>query len=222
MVVAAVAFTLLTFGLLAQESAAMTTYSGDCSFKGITHAFPGAHWIPVPGGYEQEASGHCTGTLDGSPFDGPISMHMRADMHAPMSCAGGYWLEGGPLYITFLKYPPPAAAPPAKASAKAAGAKERRTSKKRHRRRHRHPSKPPPVPAPPPEPPENPVLAVWTYDLHAPPGMAAVGYSGAYRGWAVGTNHLDTPPSTIDECNGPGVHEIGFDGTFSTIQELHG
>jgi hypothetical protein len=203
-VVVALGLALLASGALAQESAAMTTYAGDCSFKGMTHAFPGAHWLPVPGYYIQDGSGHCKGTLDGKPFDGAISFYTKVNMDAPMSCAGGYWLGGGPLYITFLVHPPAAPA--------SARSTERTTSKKKkHPRRRRHH-----------RPPENPVMAVWTYDLHSPPGMAELAYQGVYRGWAVGTNHLDTPPSTIDDCNGPGVHEIGFDGTFTTVQDLHG
>src|SRR5947207_8142801 len=137
----------VAFGLLAQPSAAMTSFEGSCESRAFVENFPGRTFVPVPSGYAFHTVGHCKGTLDGAPFDGPVKMDLYADMKTLMSCEFGYSTDGGPIYYTFLTggsnagIPATAHSPSAQSSStpslSRARARAHARPKKAHRRKHR-------------------------------------------------------------------------------------
>jgi hypothetical protein len=224
------ALAALILGVLAAPGAAMTTFAGSCSWNGISEIYPKAQIVPVPSGYKTSGQGNCKGTLDDAPFDGPVKIDVYADMHTPMSCAGGYSTQGGPFYITFITGPARPQPPPAGENRSTSTHAARKTHRRHHRRvRTRragaHAAANGPGLGEPPTAPqsaENPVLATWTDEAHVFPGEVVVDYWGAYRGLAVGHNRFESDENGLRQCFGEGLPTTRVVGTFSTIEELRG
>jgi hypothetical protein len=239
----------VALGILAQPSAAMTTFSGSCESRTWVSNFPGRTVLPIPSGYAYHGTGHCKGTLNGAPFDGPVQMDLHADMKTLMSCEFGYSTDGGPLYYTFLTggskagipaaaHPPSAqtssAAPPPRLSRAERRAKAHAARKKGHRRKHRKRKKPrrhspaaatssTPAPAPAAaEPPQNPVLAMWVTEVHT--GTQIVNnFFGAYRGYGEGLMQFEPGPENLGDCiSHEGNAGLWTHGTMNTITEMRG
>src|SRR5436190_9677284 len=127
------------FGLLAQPSAAVTTWSGSCTYRGWNQFWPGRTWVPQPSGYHWVAQGPCKGTLNGAPFDGQGTIDLYADMKQPMGCAVGGSTYGGPMYMTFLTGAGKSAGSPGAATQTRPSSEAKPHSKKRksHRRKRK-------------------------------------------------------------------------------------
>src|SRR5947207_250240 len=83
------------FGLLAQPSAAVTTWSGSCTYRGWNQFWPGRTWVPHPSGYHWVAQGPCEGSLNGAPFDGQGTIDLYADIKQAVGGALGAATYGG-------------------------------------------------------------------------------------------------------------------------------
>lgn len=79
--------------------ASATTWDGSCQMNGQVDSQP-YHLVPESRDYVSHASGTCTGTLNGKPYDGPAQTFLDGRMGKPMSCeAGGS--NGVPGWIYF-------------------------------------------------------------------------------------------------------------------------
>jgi hypothetical protein len=238
----------VALGVLAQPSVAMTTFSGSCESRTLVHNFGGTKLVPTGGGFTYHGLGHCKGTLNGAPFDGPVQLDIYANMSSVQSCPTGYATDAGPLYYTFLtggsNAGVPAGAHPASAQTSSAApapslsrartrverqAKAHASRRKGHRRKHRKKSRPhrttpaatsthAPVT---PEPRQNPVLAMWLNEASAGP-MVVNYFYGAYRGWATGTAQIETGPENLPQCVNGGNTDLWIRSTMHTITEIRG
>jgi hypothetical protein len=78
----------LTLGAAATDASA-TTFEGACQMQGLISYERPYTLIPWNNGYTAHASGTCTGTLDGKPYDGPAGIDVDARMNKPMACEVG-------------------------------------------------------------------------------------------------------------------------------------
>lgn len=79
------ALTALAF-TAAAPSASAETFDGTCAMRG--KVVPTVPYTFVPKSMDAEvfASGTCTGTLEGRPYDGPAHVYVDGRMDLPMSC----------------------------------------------------------------------------------------------------------------------------------------
>ncbi|HEX8066546.1 MAG TPA: hypothetical protein VF520_08470 [Thermoleophilaceae bacterium] len=87
-------FTLLAVAVGAMlaalpASASATVYSGTCQMEGTLQT-PEYSLVIHPRDYFLRATGSCTGTLDGAPYDGPAAVTLDGRMQKPMSCFTGF------------------------------------------------------------------------------------------------------------------------------------
>jgi hypothetical protein len=69
--------------------ASATTWSGSCDLNGKTTMLEPYHLTIEGRDYQSQASGTCTGTLNGKPYDGPAQGYIDGRMNKPMSCEAG-------------------------------------------------------------------------------------------------------------------------------------
>lgn len=200
-VVVLVVSNVLTFGLLAEPSMGMTTWSGTCTYKGWSQFWPKRRWVPVPSGYHYRGRGQCEGILNGKPFKGRSVIDNYADMKQPMGCPFGGSTYGGPVYMTFVTddepYPPADEDPP----------------------------RPPPSDEPTPQPPAPntgyPVLQGWTDEVSALHFIESDLF-GAYRGVGVGHGQMEQDPDQVRQCSEEGIPGLMLTTTYKTVTELRG
>jgi hypothetical protein len=70
-------------------AAGATTWAGSCELKGEVDMLQPYHLLPENRDYVSFASGTCTGTLNGKPYDGPAQLFNDGRMNKPMSCTTG-------------------------------------------------------------------------------------------------------------------------------------
>ena len=75
--------------LASAPSASATTFSGDCNMAGTITVRKPYTIVVTNNDYEARAAGTCTGTVNGSPYDGPASVYIDGRMNKPMSCEAG-------------------------------------------------------------------------------------------------------------------------------------
>jgi hypothetical protein len=66
-----------------------TTWTGSCTMTGTWHMLDPYTLVPQTRRWQTDATGTCTGTLDGHPYDGPAKMLIDGRMGEPMSCELG-------------------------------------------------------------------------------------------------------------------------------------
>src|SRR5204863_1487744 len=93
---------VLMLGPLAQPSTAETSFSGSCTYETSAQFWPPQKLTPAPSGFYSPSTGHCKGTLDGAPFDGPSTLETYANMEQQSSCEVGAGTNMGPTYMTFV------------------------------------------------------------------------------------------------------------------------
>ncbi len=82
------AITTVLLGASASGASA-TTWAGSCNASGTIYFTPPYTLIVQHHDYEVFGSGTCRGTLNGRPYDGPVSIHVDGRMNKPMSCEAG-------------------------------------------------------------------------------------------------------------------------------------
>jgi hypothetical protein len=87
-------FLLVALGALmvlaaSAPAASATTWAGSCQMTGQIDLLEPYHLVPENRDYVGRASGTCTGTLNGKPYDGPGQSFLDGRMDKPMSCEAG-------------------------------------------------------------------------------------------------------------------------------------
>jgi hypothetical protein len=231
--------TAMMLGVFAQPGMAYTSFEGTCTYRGWSEFWPHRRWVPEPSGYHWRATGHCKGTLNGRPFDGPSTMDNWANMKQPMGCVVGGSRYGGPAYMTFITDENKAKTKPKKKKKKkkkkARGKKGDRGRKNGDRRsgsRARasqaqaassEPARDPEEPTPRPPAPRSdyPVLQAWSDEVNLSNNIISDLW-GAQRGYAVGYGELESGPEGLERCSGEGVDRLVLKQEYHTVRELRG
>jgi hypothetical protein len=233
---------VLMLGLLAQPSAAETTWSGTCKYDSKADFWPPQKVTFEPSGYYTYGTGHCKGTLNGQPFDGASTYEAYGDMRQQSSCEVGTGQNLGPGYMTFDTGAARAAPTPQRPTPQPVRrSKQHSKQRARHRKKkaaHRtraarraavraassDPARDPsqPVPYPPAPSTPNPTLAVWIDQVTAFPNLVFLSFHGAYRGQMVGEAYFEGDPKTLAGCAKDGIPGGVTHGTYYTVTELRG
>lgn len=88
MLIGALAALALTLAAGARGASA-TTFDGGCEMSGLITYDKPYSLIPWNNGYTAHASGTCTGTVNGKPYDGPAGVDVEGRMDKPMACEIG-------------------------------------------------------------------------------------------------------------------------------------